>query len=113
MEGFEPSTCRLSGATEYKPAALPLSYIPIKLVGVVGFEPTTARLQTDYATWLRYTPNFKHKKTPRTFIVEVFCCSFRFLLTQLDLQSLGVAVAVSVSELSSCANNTDCYLEMQ
>lgn len=24
--GFEPTTCRLSGATGYKPAALPLSY---------------------------------------------------------------------------------------
>lgn len=26
--GFEPTTCRLSGATGYKPAALPLSYVP-------------------------------------------------------------------------------------
>ncbi len=26
--GFEPTTGRLSGATEYKPAALPLSYSP-------------------------------------------------------------------------------------
>jgi hypothetical protein len=26
LEGFEPSTCRLSGATGYKSAALPLSY---------------------------------------------------------------------------------------
>ena len=26
--GIEPTTCRLSGATGYKPAALPLSYSP-------------------------------------------------------------------------------------
>lgn len=26
--GFEPATCRLSGATGYKSAALPLSYAP-------------------------------------------------------------------------------------
>ena len=30
--GFEPTTCRLSDATEYKPAALPLSYVPSKLI---------------------------------------------------------------------------------
>jgi hypothetical protein len=30
LEGFEPSTCRLSGATGYKSAALPLSYRGIK-----------------------------------------------------------------------------------
>ena len=39
--GLEPTTCRLSGATGYNSAALPLSYAGAWLVRVEGIEPTT------------------------------------------------------------------------
>lgn len=42
--GFEPTTCRLSGATGYKPAALPLSYVPSKLrASLPGIFETAVR----------------------------------------------------------------------
>ena len=36
----------------------------LKLVWVAGFEPATARFQTDHATKLRYTQINRHKKAP-------------------------------------------------
>jgi hypothetical protein len=60
VEGLEPSTSDLESAM------LPINTILLKLVWMVGFEPTTFPIQGEHATRLRYIQFIKLGQSRRT-----------------------------------------------